>query len=44
MEDLAMSENIVVVKIKEFGKPIFKSKGRKTKVQQEVDDFWRFKQ
>ena len=38
-----MTENIVV-KIKEFGKPIFKSKGSKNKVQREVEDFWRFKQ
>ena len=31
------------LKIKEFGKPVFKAKGRKDKVKQEAGDFFKFK-
>jgi hypothetical protein len=31
------------IKITELGKPIFKAKGNKKEVKQEVDDFWDMK-
>jgi len=33
----------VEVKFKEFGRPIFKAKGRKDKVKAETDDFFKLK-
>lgn len=38
-EVLEMNDEISI-KIKEFGKPIFKSKGKKKCVKKEVEDFW----
>jgi len=31
------------IKLKEFGKPVFKAKGRPDKVKQETADFFKFK-
>jgi hypothetical protein len=41
-EVLEMSDDLSV-KIKEFGRPIFKSKGKNKQVKDEVDDFWKVK-
>jgi hypothetical protein len=32
----------VSVKIKEFGKPVFKTKGKKNQVKKDLEEFWRF--
>lgn len=33
----------VQVKVKDFGRPIFKAKGKKNKVKKEMDDFFKLK-
>jgi hypothetical protein len=33
----------ISIKVKEFGKPVFKAKGTKSKVKEEMEDFWRMK-
>lgn len=38
-----MRDNEMSIKIKEFGKMIFKSKGKKKKVKEEIEDFWNTK-
>lgn len=38
-----MTKEELSIKIREFGKPIFKSKGKKKDVKKEVENFWKIK-